>query len=62
MRKSSRSKLQLHRETLVALEESQLRVTPGAATTFGACSTMCGSTTIYASGCYSRCTCGTALC
>jgi hypothetical protein len=62
MRKSPQSKLKLNRETLVALEESAMRRTPGAADTLGYCSQLCGSTTIYASGCYSRCTCTTALC
>ena len=56
MRKSSQSKLKLHRETLIALEEPQLKLAPGAA------SFQCGSTTVDASGCYSRCTCTTALC
>lgn len=62
MKKSSMSKLKLNRETLTALEEPQLKAMPGAADTLGYCSNLCGSTTIYASGCYSRCTCGTALC
>jgi hypothetical protein len=68
MKKSSKSKLKLNRETLVALEESQMGGALGAGSTsntcltLGVCSAQCGSTTIYASGCYSRCTCGTALC
>jgi hypothetical protein len=65
MKKSAKSKLKLNRETLTALEVAQALgagSTSNTCTTYGVCSAQCGSTTVYASGCYSRCTCGTALC